>query len=297
MRRHRTTARGALLILLLALAGVAHARPEKTPTRIVFPVLGPAVFSDDFGDARPQGRHDGIDIVARRKALALAAEAGRVRFSGTSSRAGCMVYLTGASGTSYRYIHLNNDLTKGNDNRGTCVGGVAYPRGLKQGARVTAGQPIGYVGDSGDANGAHPHLHFELHPNDGPAVNPYRWLRTADRLLFAAPLGTPFVLRLAGTVVSVEDDALRVKVNLLRAWPMAQSQSKLGRTLVVAVPETAAVEALSPKRDGPVATSLARAQKGQPVEIRTAEAPTTLRAQRGDDRALEADLVRLSPAP
>ncbi len=176
MRRHRTTARGALLIILLALASAAHARPAKAPTRIVFPVLGPAVFTDDFGDARAQGRHDGIDIVAPRKALALAAEAGRVRFSGTSFRAGCMVYLTGASGTTYRYIHLNNDLTMRNDNRGKCVAGVAYWPGLESGDKVAAGDPIGYNGDSGDANGAGPHLHFEVRYR-GAATDPLTALR------------------------------------------------------------------------------------------------------------------------
>ena len=49
--------------------------------------------------------------MAPRRALALAAEAGTVKFHTTSSRAGCMLYLDGESGTEYLYIHLNNDLT------------------------------------------------------------------------------------------------------------------------------------------------------------------------------------------
>ena len=60
-----------------------------------------------------------------------------------------MLYLDGRSGTTYLYIHLNNDLTDGNDNRGRCVNGVAFPRGLHSGDRVAAGQLVGYVGDSG----------------------------------------------------------------------------------------------------------------------------------------------------
>jgi len=69
------------------------------------------------------------------------------------------------------------------------VPGTAYWKGLRDGARVEAGQPIGYVGNSGDADSAPYHLHFELHPGDGAAVSPFRWLRHADKLLFAAPEG------------------------------------------------------------------------------------------------------------
>ena len=112
-----------------------------------------------------------------RRSPAVAAEAGKVKFHTTSARAGCMLYLYGESGTTYLYIHLNNDLTAKNDNRGKCVAGIAYWKGLKDGARVEAGQPIAYIGDSGDANRPAPHLHFEVHPGDGAAVSPYRYLR------------------------------------------------------------------------------------------------------------------------
>ena len=136
-------------------------------------MLGEATYIDDFGDARGQGAHEGNDMMAPRRALALAAEDGTVKFHTTSSRAGCMLYLNGESGTEYLYIHLNNDLTSGNDNQGKCVPGVAYAKGLKSGAKVLAGEPIAYVGDSGDADGIHPHLHFEVHPNGGAAVSPF----------------------------------------------------------------------------------------------------------------------------
>jgi hypothetical protein len=45
-------------------AGVAVAQTGKPPARLVFPVVGEAIFENDFGDPRPQGRHEGIDIVA-----------------------------------------------------------------------------------------------------------------------------------------------------------------------------------------------------------------------------------------
>ena len=181
-------------------------------------------------------------MLAPKRALALAAEGGKIKFWKTSARAGCMLYLYGTSGTTYYYIHLNNDLTKRNDNRGKCVAGTAYAKGLKNGAKVTAGQVVGYVGDSGDANGLHPHLHFELHPNRGSAVDPYPWLQRAQHLLFAAPRGSPFMLKLRGKVTVVSEDAIRLKTSSVSAWPMAQHQSKLSRSLLVLVPDTAIVQ-------------------------------------------------------
>src|SRR6266576_1540659 len=185
MRRHRTTARRVLfLAATIGLAvGSAGAFAAPVPEHIIFPVVGKVAYIDDFGAPRPGGPHQGNDIMAEKKSPAVAAEPGKVKYWATSSSAGCMLYLYGDSGTTYLYIHLNNDLTSRNDNRGSCVAGTSYAVGLKDGARVAAGQLIGYVGDSGDANGIHPHLHFEVHPNDGSAVDPYAYLRKAQALM------------------------------------------------------------------------------------------------------------------
>jgi hypothetical protein len=274
----------------LTLAAGAGAAP---PTKIVFPVLGTTTYTDDFGDVRPGGTHQGIDIVAPKRSLALAAEAGKVEFWASSASAGCMLYLHGASKTTYYYIHLNNDLTARNDNKGKCMPGVAYAKGLRSGSKVAAGQPIGYVGDSGDANGAHAHLHFELHLRGKGAVDPYPWLQRGQHLLFWAPRGTPFTLQLGGTVASVLDDELLIRANTVGASPMRQRQSNLKRKLLVLVPETATVQTVTKPGVEGMPTSLASAKVGQRVVVVTSRAPTTLKAQRGDDLALRAALVSL----
>ena len=234
MRRHRMTARGLLLLAIVGLtAGPAAGMPDagyvpkrvKATTgtaqqqpagkRMIFPVLGKFRYGNDYGDPRGQGRHEGIDIVAPRKGLAIAVEPGRVKFHVTSSRAGCMLYLNGDSGTTYLYIHLNNDLGMTNDNRGGCKPGVSFAPGLKSGMKVAAGQPVGFVGDSGDANGISPHLHFEMHPNDGASINPYTHLNRAWRLLFAAPPRGETSLWLKGDVMTKQTEALRLMVRSL----------------------------------------------------------------------------------
>ncbi|HEY7729846.1 MAG TPA: M23 family metallopeptidase, partial [Gaiellaceae bacterium] len=181
MLSHRTTRTGLLaaLIAALASAGTAGAGDAASGAKplaakpIVFPLLGKVRYFDDFGDSRPNGGHEGNDIVGEWRAPVVAAEAGRIQYHTTSSRAGCMLYLFGESGTTYLYIHLNNDLTRRRDNRGRCVQGTAYA--LEDGAKVEAGEQIAYNGDSGDAEGTY-HLHFEVHPGGGAAVSPFSTL-------------------------------------------------------------------------------------------------------------------------
>jgi hypothetical protein len=288
----RTTARGTFL-LVLALLTLAAGAAAAPPTKIIFPVLGAVSYTDDFGDARPGGVHQGVDIIAPKRNLALAAEAGKVELWKTSATAGCMLYLHGASGTTYYYIHLNNDLTARNDNRGKCVPGTAYAKGLKNGSKVFAGQPVGYVGDSGDANGAHAHLHFELHPGGKQGVDPYPWLQKGQHLLFSASRGTPFTLQLRGTVSSVTDESIQLKTSSVVAWPMRQRQPTLRRRLLVAVPDSATIQTVvRPGRPG-TAAYLTDARVGQKVVVWTTPAPTTLKAERGDDLALSASLISL----
>jgi hypothetical protein len=294
MRRHRTTsARGVLL--LLALLGVAGAASAAVPKKgavpvLIFPVAGTATYIDDFGQARAGGTHQGNDLMAAKKTPVVAVEAGTVKFWTTSANAGCMLYLHGDSGTTYMYIHLNNDLTMRNDNRGKCVPGVSYARGLKDGAKVSAGQMIGYVGDSGDANGIASHLHFEVHPGGGAAVSPYPYLQSAQHLLFFAKVGTPFTLALTGTVVTATDTTLTLQLATLQAFPMNLKLKGLTQQVVLAVPPTAVVQQKPPASPG---ARLLAAYEGEPVVVWTQPALATTKALLGTDGALSAALVQL----
>ncbi len=293
MTRHRTTARGTffLTVALLISTGTAAAHPSGSSVpRLVFPVLGASQYTDDFGDARGQGGHQGNDLLAPKRALALAAEAGRLSFHTTSARAGCMLYLNGESGTQYLYIHLNNDLTAENDNRGSCVAGVAYADGLKDGAKVAAGQPIGYVGDSGDANGGGSHLHFEVHPGGGGAVSPYPYLQKARRLLFAAKTGSTFTLALTGKILTAAGEALELSLDQVRQWPGGRMTAQAGQRVAVTVPQSAALEGLG-AADELSFSAVHLLTRGLPVTVWTEPAKVTLAAQSGAKGALAASRV------
>ena len=215
MSRHRTTA--AVLLVLLATWAFSATAGAAVPN-FVFPVVAKTTYTNDFGAPRWQGRHEGNDLMAAKRSPVVAVEAGRVVKWTSSRSAGCMLYLYGRSGTTYMYVHLNNDRTMRNDNRGGCRNGIAYAPGLARSQRVQAGQLIGYVGDSGDANGIASHLHFEVHPNGGRAISPYRRLRAARHLLFARPPAAlrTISVRVGGTVVLTRRNPERIRINATR---------------------------------------------------------------------------------
>jgi murein DD-endopeptidase MepM/ murein hydrolase activator NlpD len=124
----------------------------------VCPVQGARAFSDDFGNPRSGGRrHQGIDIFSPRGTPTVAPVSGTVAFRG-NSLGGLAWHLNGDDGNYYYGAHLE-----------------AYAS--NNAGHVAAGTVLGYVGNTGDASGGSTHLHFEIHPHHGGAVDPYPTLR------------------------------------------------------------------------------------------------------------------------
>jgi peptidase M23-like protein len=281
MISHRTTARGAVLLLTLAAAVAAATTAPAAQKPIVFPLLSDVPVYDNYGDPRPNGRHAGIDIEgAPRRTAVLAAENGRIEYHTTAARAGCMLYLYGASGTTYLYIHLNNDVTLRNDNKGRCELGTAYT--VKDGAKVTAGEQIALNGDSGDADG-NPHLHFEVHPNDGADVNPLPYLTKAERLLFPGRLGSRFALGLRGVTLGTSTTTLTVRVHAVRWWPGGR-WTPLERVVTLSAPP-GSTGAEQGTRSG------ASRSDADDLTVFTTPAQVTAKALRGEDGVLRASRI------
>lgn len=136
----------------------------------VFPVGEPYSFIDSWGYPRMMGTeyqhgHQGVDIMAPFDTPLYAVERGIITRVGTDVLGGTKLWLKGQSGTYYYYAHLKS-----------------YAEGMAEGTLVNAGDVVGYNGDSGNAQGGAPHLHFQVHPNGGEPVNPYGLLRVVADL-------------------------------------------------------------------------------------------------------------------
>ena len=128
-----------------------------------FPVAEPHSFASTFGAPRSGGRlHQGNDIFAPHGTPLYAVERAVVSQMGTNSLGGIKLWITGESGTSYYYAHL-----------------AAFAPGLANGTVVEPGNVVGFVGNTGNAITTPSHLHFEIHPGGGPAIDPYPILKAA----------------------------------------------------------------------------------------------------------------------
>jgi Peptidase family M23 len=293
MRRHRTTALTILCVLLTGLAATAVSAPARGAGRgavpkLVFPLVAKTDLWDNYGDPRPNGRHQGIDMENPWHAPAVAVEDGRVEYA-QSNLGGCMLYLYGRSGTMYLYIHLNNDLTAKNDNRGGCTRDVTFT--IPDGAKVTAGQQVAWVGDSGDANG-NPHLHFEVHPNGGTDVDPFKYLAAAGKPLFAARTGSVFSLALRGELLSGGAGTATLEVERVRQYPGGRWLDVDPRAVETTIPLGTTVSPALRAMSGSVARKL---KTPVPVAAYTVKANTTPDAILGAPGELV--LARVAPAP
>ncbi|MEO6210219.1 MAG: M23 family metallopeptidase [Gemmatimonadaceae bacterium] len=168
-----------------ASSGASHtteSHDNRAPT-IVFPLAIDSVrFTSGFGDARGGGRtHHGQDMFCPKWTPILAVVDGTMDWIATARPTNGKSYsalLRGDDGNQYFYDHLNNDNPGTKDNLGDPE--LAYAAGVHNGTRVTAGQIIGYVGDSGDAEPSGAHLHFELHKGEwANPIDPAPALRAA----------------------------------------------------------------------------------------------------------------------
>jgi peptidoglycan hydrolase-like protein with peptidoglycan-binding domain len=151
----------------LGLVGATPPPPPSTAgiTLEHFPVQGTCHFGDTWHAPRGGGRvHEGVDIIAPEGRYIYAVTAGTISHvyqDRPGSLTGNGVRLLLPDGTYYFYAHLQ-----------------AVADGITVGTKVHSGQIIGYNGSTGNAG--IPHLHFEVHPQGGAAVNPYPLVKAID---------------------------------------------------------------------------------------------------------------------
>jgi murein DD-endopeptidase MepM/ murein hydrolase activator NlpD len=127
-----------------------NVKAQLTSAGFVFPVFGSVSFGDSFGAPRPDvqgGWHHGEDVFAPLGSPVLAVASGTLYSIGWNKIGGYRLWLRDRAGDEFYYAHLS-----------------AYSPLAIEGNQVTAGDVIGFVGKTGDAEGGSPHLHFEIHP-------------------------------------------------------------------------------------------------------------------------------------
>lgn len=170
------------LFIFATLACVPLTAAHALTNDITFPVIGDVSYTDDFNLDSSRGRiHHGNDILGEKMMPLVAAVSGTVSYvTWPEADYGYYVSIHGDDGYVYNYVHINNDTPGTDDDAGG--GRFAYAPYVFSGARVKAGQLIGYMGDSGNAENVHPHLHFEIRDTDDNAFSPYDSLQHAPHI-------------------------------------------------------------------------------------------------------------------
>jgi murein DD-endopeptidase MepM/ murein hydrolase activator NlpD len=131
-----------------ATSGPLKVQPKLTAGHYVFPVYGPSSYIDTFGAARSDVTfHHGDDIFGQLGQPLVAVTDGTVFSVGWNKVGGNRLWLLDSQGNQFYYAHLS-----------------AFSTAAVNGARVKAGEVIGFMGRTGDAEGTPYHLHFEVHP-------------------------------------------------------------------------------------------------------------------------------------
>ena len=151
--------------------------PSNSPVADIaleaFPIQGMCGYQDGWHDPRPGGRlHVGVDIIAPEGKLLYAVADGtitRIYRDFPGSMPGNGLRLTMEDGTYFFYAHL-----------------LSFADGIDVGSKVKAGQVIGRNGNTGSSGTAH--LHFEIHPNGGAAINPYPIVKAIDGCSVTEPI-------------------------------------------------------------------------------------------------------------
>lgn len=169
---------------------------------ILWPVPGYLDVASTWGADRDGGTrlHRGNDILAPKLTPVVAVANGTIGSIRNQRGDCCWIVLNHDDGWSSWYLHLNND-TLGSDNgRGNGI-----RPDLVEGTRVAAGEVIGWIGDSGNAEPGPPHLHFELHMPGVGAIDPYPSLRWARNNTGQPAFATAF------SGAFIDDDGLRAE--------------------------------------------------------------------------------------
>lgn len=185
----------AVVVLAGAMITSIPAPAEASETyEMYFPIAGTYRYSDTWGAPRSGGRsHTGTDIIADKMEVVVAVASGTIGWMHDELGGKCCAMaLQHDDGWQSWYIHLNNDTPGTDDGQGW-----GFAPGIAPGVHVEAGQFIGWVGDSGNAEHTISHVHFELHQPDGQKVNPYPHLIAATEL--DEPIDPDFEMEIVST--------------------------------------------------------------------------------------------------